>query len=173
MNKKAISPLIATVLLIGFTIVLAAVVMQWGGSFVRQLTQQQAVTTTTATECMQVGFEINDAKFNTPNVITFKVTNSKDKPLGGFVALVDQGDAGSVSLVTTDQKYVDCPVEAFSTSAVCAVSVPDGVAIDLEKLTTTWVDKLKLIPMVDVEGEPKGCTLDSAVSKELKAGIVT
>ena len=30
MNKKGISPLIATVLLIGFAVALAAVVMTWG-----------------------------------------------------------------------------------------------------------------------------------------------
>ena len=34
MNKKAISPLIATVLMIGFTIALAFVVMYFGGGFV-------------------------------------------------------------------------------------------------------------------------------------------
>jgi flagellin-like protein len=38
-NKKAISPLIATVLLIGFTIVLAALVFQWGGQLFKTTTQ--------------------------------------------------------------------------------------------------------------------------------------
>ncbi|MBU1246318.1 MAG: archaellin/type IV pilin N-terminal domain-containing protein [Nanoarchaeota archaeon] len=33
MGKRGISPLIATVLLIGFTIVLAALVFRWGDSF--------------------------------------------------------------------------------------------------------------------------------------------
>jgi len=43
-EKKGISPLIATVLLIGFTIVLAALVMKWGGELFR--------TTTTTQGCM-------------------------------------------------------------------------------------------------------------------------
>ena len=34
-NKKAISPLIATVLIIGFTVALAAIVMTWGNNFVK------------------------------------------------------------------------------------------------------------------------------------------
>jgi len=38
-NKKGISPLIATVLLIGFTIVLAALVMRWGGTLFKTTTQ--------------------------------------------------------------------------------------------------------------------------------------
>lgn len=48
MNKKAISPLIATVLLIGFAVALAAVVMTWGGGFIRSTTERtetQAGTT--------------------------------------------------------------------------------------------------------------------------------
>ena len=38
-DRKGISPLIATVLLIGFTIVLAALVMRWGGTLFRETTQ--------------------------------------------------------------------------------------------------------------------------------------
>lgn len=36
MNKKAVSPLIATVLIIGFTVALSAIVMTWGGVFMRE-----------------------------------------------------------------------------------------------------------------------------------------
>ena len=39
MKKRGISPLIATVLIIGFTIVLAAAIFQWGGSLVNKLKQ--------------------------------------------------------------------------------------------------------------------------------------
>jgi len=36
MNKKGISPLVTTVLIIAFTVALACIVMTWGGSFMRQ-----------------------------------------------------------------------------------------------------------------------------------------
>ncbi len=39
-NKRGISPLIATVLLIGFTIVLAALVFQWGGQLFKSIQTQ-------------------------------------------------------------------------------------------------------------------------------------
>jgi len=50
MSKRGISPLIATVILIGFTIVLAALIMNWGGTLVENQTSQteeriQQVTT--------------------------------------------------------------------------------------------------------------------------------
>ena len=36
-NKKGITPLIATVLLIGFTVALAGIVITWGGGFVERI----------------------------------------------------------------------------------------------------------------------------------------
>ena len=37
MDKRGISPLIATVLIIGFTVALAAVIITWGGRFILRL----------------------------------------------------------------------------------------------------------------------------------------
>ncbi len=41
MNKNGISPLIATVLIIGFTVSLTAIVMVWGRGLVTQTTEEQ------------------------------------------------------------------------------------------------------------------------------------
>ena len=40
MDKKGISPLIATILIIGFTIALAAVIISWEQTFTRQIQQE-------------------------------------------------------------------------------------------------------------------------------------
>ena len=37
MNKKGISPLIATVLILGFTVALAAIIMTWGTDFTKKI----------------------------------------------------------------------------------------------------------------------------------------
>ncbi|MBI2671599.1 hypothetical protein HYX16_01565 [Candidatus Woesearchaeota archaeon] len=50
-NKKGISPLIATVLLIGFTIALAAVVITWGSGFVERVTLTTEERTTKSLVC--------------------------------------------------------------------------------------------------------------------------
>jgi len=61
MNKKGISPLIATVLLIGFTVALAAVIMTWGGGFVRDMTRSTEQSTQSALKCTQLDFKIQKA----------------------------------------------------------------------------------------------------------------
>ena len=52
-NKKAISPLIATVLIIGFTIVLAAVVIQWGSQLVERLKGQTDINIEKTDACQK------------------------------------------------------------------------------------------------------------------------
>lgn len=64
MNKKGISPLIATVLLIGFTVALAAVIMTWGGGFVRDMTRSTEQSTQSALKCTQLDFKIQKAGCN-------------------------------------------------------------------------------------------------------------
>ncbi len=60
--KKGISPLIATILIIGFTVALAAVIMTWGQSFTKSVTKGTESSTEEALVCAQdVKFEIKDA----------------------------------------------------------------------------------------------------------------
>jgi len=44
MQKRVISPLIGTVLLVGFTIGLAMIIFVWGSSFTKDLTEQSTQT---------------------------------------------------------------------------------------------------------------------------------
>ncbi len=52
-NKKGISPLIATVLLIAFAVALGAVVMNWGRSYVEETARQSGITSDTKVTCAQ------------------------------------------------------------------------------------------------------------------------
>lgn len=59
-NKKGISPLIATVLVIGFTVALAAVILTWGQTFSKDIQQSTETTTKIQLICAQdVNFAIN------------------------------------------------------------------------------------------------------------------
>lgn len=58
-NNKGISPLIATVLLIGFTVALAAIIMTWGTDFIRGTTSDVDKQRQTAMLCTsQLDFQI-------------------------------------------------------------------------------------------------------------------
>ncbi|MBS3163409.1 hypothetical protein J4427_01850 [Candidatus Woesearchaeota archaeon] len=175
-TRRGVSPLIATVLIIGFTIVLAAVVMQWGGAFVRQLTEEQAAKTETATSCIGMNFEIAKADYTgtgTGGSIITTITNNVDKKIAGFVALLDQGTA-SVSIASTDN-YVSCGtigtddgIESFATEP-CSIPVDSSQAVDIVVTDGDGVDKLKLVPMIEgKDGSKSACTIDSAVSRELE-----
>src|SRR3989344_9629927 len=61
MEKRGISPLIATVLLIGFTIALAVIVTNWGLNYVKGTTERTSQQTEQALSCINnLDFEIVD-----------------------------------------------------------------------------------------------------------------
>ncbi len=61
-NKKGISPLIATVLLIGFTVALAAFVITWGGEFTRDITSDTKDRSSRTVACT------NELKFDVKKI---------------------------------------------------------------------------------------------------------
>lgn len=67
-NKKGISPLIATVLIIGFTVALAAVIMVWGSDFIKGTTDDVAKTTEMQLACTNADFEIIECNLDTVTI---------------------------------------------------------------------------------------------------------
>ena len=65
MKKRGISPLIATVLLIGFTVALAAMVMTWGSGFIKKTTEQTEKGAASALKCTsELAFQISGVSCN-------------------------------------------------------------------------------------------------------------
>ena len=78
MNKKAVSPLIATVLVIGFTVALAAIVMTWGGTFMRRTTEETEVASKTGLKCStDLNFRIKSVNCGT-GIITVENKGNVD-----------------------------------------------------------------------------------------------
>ena len=70
LTKKGISPLIATVLLIGFTVALAAVLMTWVMDYFRGTTDKVGDQTDKFLMCSDLAFEITDVDcFNNKVII--------------------------------------------------------------------------------------------------------
>ena len=60
-NKRGISPLIASVLLIGMAVALAAVVAKWGFNFIKQTAESTEQQTKESLSCVnELSFEISD-----------------------------------------------------------------------------------------------------------------
>ena len=75
--KKGISPLIATVLVIGFTIALALVIFTWGKAFTQSLTEETGEKAQSQLACLQtnlISFEVKKACYQ-GNSVTFTLEN--------------------------------------------------------------------------------------------------
>ncbi|MDP4012170.1 MAG: hypothetical protein Q8R00_01005 [Candidatus Nanoarchaeia archaeon] len=77
MTKKGVSPLIATVLIIGFTVALAAMVMTWGSGFIKKTTEETEKSTAIALKCAsELAFEISEVTCDSSqNIQSVKVDN--------------------------------------------------------------------------------------------------
>lgn len=143
-SKKGISPLIATVLIIGFTIVLAAVVMQWGSGFVKDLTKTQAERSEGTTKCVSIDFSMN-----VDNTVAQKLTltNNAEIAIDSFIV----------------QKIVDG--ESSDLAGVNFTTGLTGYQSSSEDYTDTLStgNQIRVIPEVKLaNGVTMGCGLESA-----------
>lgn len=60
LNKRGLSPLIATLLLIGFSIAMGAIVMSWGKSFIEEKAEFVAGVEASPLECSRVSISVLD-----------------------------------------------------------------------------------------------------------------
>lgn len=75
-NKKAISPLIATVLIIGFTIVIAALVITWGTGLFKKTVSETETTAEFSKVCSSSNIEVLDHKLNPDNTLDLTIKNN-------------------------------------------------------------------------------------------------
>ncbi len=85
MNTKGISPLIATVLIIGFTVALAAVIITWGGRFIQQTQEDVDKSTQVGLTCSRLSFEIAKVECALNGDLTQLTINSNtNENIAGF-----------------------------------------------------------------------------------------
>ena len=159
-NKKAISPLIATVLIIGFTIVLAAVVIQWGGQLVDRIKGQTDVTSDVSLKCS----DLTQLEFSgsptfvagPPTTIEASIDNKNNIDIAGFVFRV-YNPGGNVEAVKKDTATDN--LDAFNVKKYTGIATAAIAATGLE---------LGAVPIVTAsDGSKVPCT-----GKEIKKAIV-
>ncbi|MDD5254063.1 MAG: hypothetical protein PHG05_03075 [Candidatus Nanoarchaeia archaeon] len=81
-NRKGISPLIATVLIIGFTVALAAIIMTWGQSFTKNIQEQTEETSGSQITCAQeVMFDVDNVCLVSGTTYRVRIKNDGTKKL--------------------------------------------------------------------------------------------
>ena|SRR3989344_8482098 len=98
MNKRGITPLIATVLLIGFTVALAAVIFNWGQGFTTGIQKNVDESTKTQLACStELDFGISDVKCTSGILEYVQVTNKGNVGIRALKVRV-YGLAGDVKI---------------------------------------------------------------------------
>lgn len=112
LSKKGISPLIATVLVLGFVIILAALVFTWGGDLFKAMQQDTATTSQARIACNNfINLDIN-AIYDTEHLY-ISIDNKNAQSLAGFKLRAYLNDNGNTDVQTFDNGP---PVGAYGIS---------------------------------------------------------
>lgn len=98
-NKQGISPLIATVLIIGFTVALAAIIINWGTSFTRNIQEGTESTTDLQIACAQdVIYSVREGTCytgTTTGTLTLQVSNDGTIDIDNFIVRVSDSNGNT------------------------------------------------------------------------------
>ncbi|MEA3378753.1 MAG: archaellin/type IV pilin N-terminal domain-containing protein [Nanoarchaeota archaeon] len=163
-NKRGISPLIATVLIIGFTVALAAVIMTWGQSFSKSMSQSTEESTEVQLACSQdVKFELKSVCWDSDALrLKLTVANNGNKDLKNITARVKVTE--SIIGVIPDLAEEGVPSEDPTLAAFgLKVFSVDPAGLDLATFGGADVTEVELIPLIEVGG--KTVTCPTAIAK--------
>ena len=97
-NKKGISPLIATVLLIGFTVAIVALIILWGGRFVSERAEKEGALAEKQAECVNVLYTVTSLKHDDGKKIIADIENQGNIRIDGFIWRIKHED-GSIDAI--------------------------------------------------------------------------
>jgi flagellin-like protein len=178
LDKKGVSPLIATVLLIAFAVALGAIVMNWGRGYVedtQDFARESSENQLTCSSDVEMDFEVifvNATDEDGPNVLTVTVRSDGGTDIYDLAAQVFTNESKGASVLIDDQFLDDLGVEGFEGEVDDDENVnlpvlpqfkfltfnitPEdlGFENDLEELEA--IDNLKLIPRIRASSAKRG-----------------
>ncbi|HLD10735.1 MAG TPA: archaellin/type IV pilin N-terminal domain-containing protein [Candidatus Nanoarchaeia archaeon] len=174
-NKKGISPLIATVLIIGFVIVLGAVFFKWGGDLMRSSTEESQKKLDLDSACNQLtGLNLEYRLMGSEPTLLIDNKNERkiiELTIRGYgIAGEGLGTAGPDGTnVGADGTsiFIDLTGCDAITDGVAPFEVFPCVLLDAQG-STLDIAKVGIIPWVDVDGDD---TADGACSQEVTVAV--
>lgn len=134
MNKKGVSQLLITVLIIGFAVALATVIFVWGGSFTKDVTEETGATVDDQITCMKdVDYKITSACYEGTAVKT-TIENKGSVDIEDVVLRFYKGpqdveshekedNIASLQIITLEQDTTS-PEEINQIDAIALVKLP-------------------------------------------------
>ncbi len=140
-NKKGVSPLIATVLLIGFTIALAVLIWTFWGNIIKQQAEKTGAQTLGEFDCAsKVSFRVKDVCYET-NKLVFDLENTGSTTIDSFSMSI----TGSSDTVLEKLNIVIKEGEAKQTRLSYDANVGT-------------LEEIIVFPVIIREGAPTTCT---------------
>ena len=160
-NKKGVSPLIATVLLIAFAVALGAVIMNWGRGFVQDRTADVEKTTEIETTCaLDVQLKVSEIG-GTPQICYGGSSTN------GYLefTLDNQGrkDIKEIAIVIGGQAAIYQNSSLNGTLIIAGGALYRNMTYDYD--TFGAIKYVRFIPKVDVAGITTPCS-GSALQKD-------
>ncbi len=132
-NERGLSPVIATVLLITLTIILASIVFLWARSFLGEQVQKAGRNPDEA--CKEIAFDVDYTKSG--NILELQFANRGSLPIIDFkIKLISGGN--------TELKQFNSSVDSGMTSERKPIPISDGVT------------KIEIYPLIQGKGVNKG-----------------
>ena len=130
LNKKGVSPLIATILLILFVVFVASIVIFWGRTFVKERADKEGVLAEKKLKCESIEFNVKSYDKAKKEII---VENIGADSIDGFVMRVVSGGEGADQVIQR--------IDSLKTASLVS-----------QKLSLGTNAKVDLIPALRPEG---------------------
>ncbi len=121
LNKRGVSPIIATVMLVGFTVAVIGLVIVWSRGFIEERAQKEEALAGTKLNCENVKFEVEEA-YQTGENLHLKIKNAASQRIDAVVLRIkgENVEATEQGFVVKglETKSLDIGSESFDASAV-------------------------------------------------------
>ncbi|MAG52778.1 MAG: hypothetical protein CMH62_02335 [Nanoarchaeota archaeon] len=154
-NKKGLSTIISTVLLVGFVIILGIAITTWGTKLVKRNLEKSESRIGTDLDCLNVNVKVISGSGTT---VFVENNNLKEKELTGFISRYDVGNK-----IFVDYKNQGTVVNAFGAVPLDYSFAKDRNGVN-EGGYSGSPDKIEVIPQVKLEkGEVVDCVKKTAI----------
>ena len=154
-NKKGISAMVSTVLLIVFVVSLGLIVVNWSSRLVGKGVEQSKSKIGSSLECGDVNVRLEE-KPGADSVIIIKNNNRNNLELKGFIARFFMNENVVVDYTHYNTEIKSFSAEAFPFEPYTTTDINEGPGVEI-----TWseVERVEIIPRVAVEDEVVNCDM--------------
>ncbi|MDD4878637.1 MAG: hypothetical protein PHO02_06425 [Candidatus Nanoarchaeia archaeon] len=157
-TKKGVSPIIATTMLIGFTVAVIAMVVVWSRGYIEERAAKEEALANTKLKCETVKFTVEEV-CQTGSSLNVKVKNLANQQIDSWILRIK----GSAGVQATEQGFVVKGLEskdlALSGESYDAAAV--GVIETVEVIPAIKAGRNKYVPcsgqMLEARASPPGC----------------